>query len=310
MGNLANKITWVDLYHGQLLENVTYDDTTKTATLFLSIEAGGYGGILMTFLDIDDELALFLETMSELSGVPLRELSSQWKFLPQEIKDLKGKTIIDDTNHIVTTYDSSIRKVPGTDSFRFKVKGNAIEGDPLPNAVDVQFPWEDSPRRRHDKELEIPELVVDVYPVTNLLYKSFLDESGWTPPISTQNWLRHWINGSEYPEGFDKKPVVWVSHNDASAFCHFYNKRLPHGWEWQWIAQGEDGRPWPWGSDDPDDSKMPVFTDGRSMPPPDDVDAHPMGASWAGVEDLVGNVYQWTDVFTDLHTSRAVLRGS
>ena len=34
------------------------------------------------------------------------------------------------------------------------------------------------------------------------------------------------------------------------------------------------------------------------------------GASWAGVEDLVGNVYQWTDVFTDLHTSKAVLRGS
>ena len=25
---------------------------------------------------------------------------------------------------------------------------------------------------------------------------------------------------------------------------------------------------------------------------------------------MVGNVYQWTDVFTDLHTSKAVLRGS
>ena len=46
------------------------------------------------------------------------------------------------------------------------------------------------------------------------------------------------------------------------------------------------------------------------MPPPDDVDAHPMGASWAGIEDLVGNIYQWTDVFTDTHTSRAILRGS
>ena len=34
------------------------------------------------------------------------------------------------------------------------------------------------------------------------------------------------------------------------------------------------------------------------------------GASWAGIEDLVGNIYQWTDVFTDIHTSRAVLRGS
>ena len=45
------------------------------------------------------------------------------------------------------------------------------------------------------------------------------------------------------------------------------------------------------------------------MPPADPVDAHPEGASWAGIEDLVGNIYQWTDVFTDIHTSRAVLRG-
>ena len=45
------------------------------------------------------------------------------------------------------------------------------------------------------------------------------------------------------------------------------------------------------------------------MPPPDDVDAHPEGASWCGAEDLVGNVYQWTGVFTDQHTSRAVIRG-
>ena len=48
---------------------------------------------------------------------------------------------------------------------------------------------------------------------------------------------------------------------------------------------------------------------GRELPAPDPVDSHPAGASWAGLQDLVGNVYQWTSVFTDLHTSRAVLRG-
>merc|ERR1712141_573312 len=149
----------------------------------------------------------------------------------------------------------------------------------------------------------------DIYPVTNILYKNFLEESGWTPKVSTQNWLRHWINGS-LPDGYEKKPVVWVSHEDALAYCNFYNKRLPHSWEWQWFSQGDDGRPWPWGSDDPDETKMPVFSIDRNMPPPDDVDAHPMGASWAGIEDLVGNTYQWTDIFTDDHTSRAVLRGS
>jgi hypothetical protein len=43
--------------------------------------------------------------------------------------------------------------------------------------------------------------------------------------------------------------------------------------------------------------------------PPDDVDAHPAGASPFGVLDLVGNVWQWTDEFQDPQTRAAVLRG-
>ena len=34
----------------------------------------------------------------------------------------------------------------------------------------------------------------------------------------------------------------------------------------------------------------------------DDVDAHPAGASPFGVMDMVGNVWQWTDEYTDEHT--------
>ena len=55
---------------------------------------------------------------------------------------------------------------------------------------------------------------------------------------------------------------------------------------------GSDGRGWPWGFEDPDASRMPAFSQARTMPPPDNVDAHPAGASWAGVQDLVGNIYQ------------------
>ena len=42
------------------------------------------------------------------------------------------------------------------------------------------------------------------------------------------------------------------------------------------------------------------------MPPPDDVDAHPAGASWAGVQDLVGNIYQ---VKKPLHKPRFTFGG-
>ena len=71
----------------------------------------------------------------------------------------------------------------------------------MPLAVDVQFPWEDSPRRYHNQVLQASTLFVDKYPVTNSEYKQFLLESGWTPPLSEQNWLRHWTTDGDYPEG-------------------------------------------------------------------------------------------------------------
>ena len=45
------------------------------------------------------------------------------------------------------------------------------------------------------------------------------------------------------------------------------------------------------------------------MQPPADVDAHPQGISPFGVADMVGNIWQWTDEFADLHTRTAILRG-
>ena len=58
-------------------------------------------------------------------------------------------------------------------------------------------------------------------------------------------------------------------------------------------VQGHTNLMYPWG-DSPDPALVPAFSSGRAMPPPDDVDAHPGGASWCGAEDLVGNVYTWT----------------
>ena len=47
----------------------------------------------------------------------------------------------------------------------------------------------------------------------------------------------------------------------------------------------------------------------RVMRAPTDVDAYPQGASPFGVMDLVGNVWQWTEEFTDEHTRAGILRG-
>lgn len=82
---------------------------------------------------------------------------------------------------------------------------------------------------------------MDILPVTNQQYASYLRASGYTPPVSDQNWLKHWPEGpSGGPApGWENKPVTWVSRDDASAYCRFFEKRLPHTWEWQWAAQGQ-----------------------------------------------------------------------
>jgi formylglycine-generating enzyme required for sulfatase activity len=111
-----------------------------------------------------------------------------------------------------------------------------------------------------------------------------------------------------YPEGGGNKPVTWVSLKDARAYAKWAGKRLPHEWEWQYAAQGTDGRTYPWGNNwNP--QAVPVPDTGRMMASPADVHAHPAGASPFGVMDMVGNVWEWTDEFTDEHTRAGILRG-
>jgi len=83
---------------------------------------------------------------------------------------------------------------------------------------------------------------------------------------------------------------------------------LPHEWEWQYAAQGTGGRLYPWGNQW-DETAVPAPYKGRDLPPASAVDTHPRGKSPFGVEDLTGNVWQWTDEYVDEHTRAAVLRG-
>jgi formylglycine-generating enzyme required for sulfatase activity len=173
--------------------------------------------------------------------------------------------------------------------------------------------------------MQIHSFYIDKYPVTNIEFKRFMDATHYHPRDG-ENFLRDWKSGT-YPNGWENKPVTWVSIEDAREYARWAGKRLPHEWEWQYAAQGNDGRNYPWGSCDrlaltgsggPDacpgqsDSSVapvPMPDKGRIMLAASDVDAHPEGASPFGVMDMVGNVWQWTDEYTDEHTRAAILRG-
>jgi formylglycine-generating enzyme required for sulfatase activity len=294
----APGMRYFDLYHGvELKPDVNPPTEGPFAVLSFDIEANGYGAILATPGEPSDAIKSLMHRMAAMTQEPLSHFAHEWKVLPQNIVEIPpGKPAAEAPEGMV--------RIPGGD-FVFKVRGTEIEGGVDPG-VDVQYPWEDSPRRFHENKMAIKRFFIDKYPVTNAQFKQFLDAAHYAPKDSI-NFLRDWKNGT-YPQGWDNRPVTWVSLEDARAYATWAGKRLPHEWEWQFAAQGADGRPYPWGYNwQPENVPTPDI--GRAMRGPDPVDAHPRGASPYGVIDMVGNVWQWTDEFTDEHTRAAIVRG-
>jgi formylglycine-generating enzyme required for sulfatase activity len=286
---------YFDLWHGVELKPL---ESGGRAVLSFAMEASGFGAVLAQPEAADSALASFLAGMHTLNAQPLSSFPKVWRVLPQQIVP------IDPAAPASQTPQDMIR-IPAAAEFRFEVQGIEIEGgDDI--GVDVQYPGEDSPRRHHVLKLSIPSFYIDKYPVTNQQFADFLKAAGYHP-ADDHNFLKDWKDG-KYPAGWDNRPVTWVSLEDARAYARWAGKRLPHEWEWQYAAQGVDGRLYPWGNASCDEC-APKQEHGRDLCGPTPVDAFPKGASPFGVMDMTGNVWQWTDEFQDEHTRAATLRG-
>jgi len=284
---------YFDLWHGVELKPAIAGDSL---ILSFDIEANGFGSILATQSQ-DADLDTLLRQMKQLNSIRLDSFSKNWVVLPQTM------TEIPQTKRPKSAPEGMVQ-IPSSE-FEFSVDGVEIEGGNLAG-VDVQYPWENAATRRHRHPMKISSFYIDKYPVTNAQFKKFIDATKYHPQ-DDHNFLRDWSNGT-YPNGWDNKPVTWISLEDARAYAKWAGKRLPHEWEWQFAAQGTDGRSYPWG--DKWDAKMiPATNRSRQATGPDNVDAHPQGKSSFGVEDLVGNVWQWTDEYADEHTRAGILRG-
>ena len=286
---------YFDLWHGVELKPVV---SGGKATLSFAMEASGYGAVLAQPDAADGALSAFLDEMRKLNAQPLASFPKVWHFVPQQIVPIEPTPP-------AAQAPAGMVRIPGAADFAFEVHGIEIEGgDDI--GVDVQYPGEDSPRRQHFQNLTVQPFYIDQYPVTNQQFADFLKATSYRP-ADDHNFLKDWKDG-KYPAGWDKKPVTWVSLEDARAYAKWAGKRLPHEWEWQYAAQGLDHRTYPWGNDWCD-ACVPKPEHGRDLRGPADVDAFPKGASPFGVMDLTGNVWQWTDEFVDEHTRAAVLRG-
>jgi formylglycine-generating enzyme required for sulfatase activity len=269
------------------------------ATLSFTIDALGFAAVLATLENSASAGALpeLLQYMAARSAQPLAAYSPAWKFVPQTM-------VPSAPTNAPAMAPTGMLRIPEAD-YDFAVQGIEIEGGNDPG-VDVQYPWEDAPRRFHRKRMHISSFYIDTTPVTNQQFKEFLDATKYHP-ADGHNFLRDWENGT-YPSGWSSKPVTWVSIEDARAYAAWAGKRLPHDWEWQYAAQSSDSRIYPWGNDW-NAQAVPPADHGRTMRARTNVNAFPNGASPFGVLDLEGNVSQWTDEFRDAHTRAAIVRG-
>ena len=122
---------------------------------------------------------------------------------------------------------------------------------------------------------------IDRVPVTNAVYKAFVDATGHRAPP-------YWIEGSYKPELADH-PVTCVSWHDAMAYAEWAGKRLPTEAEWEKAARGTAAQAYPWGDPYRKDYVNSSNDYGGTTP----VETFPQGASPYGVLDMCGNVLEW-----------------
>ncbi len=155
------------------------------------------------------------------------------------------------------------------------------------------------------KQFQVDGFAMDRTEVTRDSYRGFIEATGYRAPRVDEPWAEdgwNWVEGSP-PEGTGDHPVVLVSWHDARAYCRWAEKRLPTEAEWQLAALGpaDSESRFPWGND----YRADVFNHGTVLPPFfDDSDGYrttspvgsfPEGASRAGVLDLFGNAWEWTN---------------
>ena len=153
---------------------------------------------------------------------------------------------------------------------------------------------------RPEHKVTVKSFSMDKTEVTNAEYYSFVKETKHAPPA-------HFVNGKPL-SGKEMHPVNFVSLADANKFAEWRSKRdgvkyrLPTEEEWEYAARsGSENRLYPWGD---------RFEEGRAvigvLGDVKAVGGRKEGANVWGVEDLIGNVWEWTSSKSKAYPSSPV----
>jgi formylglycine-generating enzyme required for sulfatase activity len=145
------------------------------------------------------------------------------------------------------------------------------------------------PKNGPAHEVDLPAFEIDRFEVTNDEFAHFIETTGYVS-YAEENSSKNWRDAAEAKGG--NHPVVYVTWNDAKAYCEWAGKRLVTEAEWEKAARGDDGRAYAWGNDFVAENGN--FYEG-GIRGTTAIGSFAGGASPYGVEDMAGNVREWVE---------------
>jgi formylglycine-generating enzyme required for sulfatase activity len=171
-------------------------------------------------------------------------------------------------------------------------------------------------------QVKLDPYCMDIHEVTVAEYKACSDVGDCRANAKTNAWEDMPTNEKKAfdplcnvrdPEGRATHPINCVDWDMARLYCEAHSKRLPTEAEWEFAARGSDGRKFPWGDEAPDVTRLnacgkectawgkkngieetAMYAADDGFPNTAPVGSFPKGASAYGIQDVVGNVWEWT----------------
>jgi len=145
-----------------------------------------------------------------------------------------------------------------------------------------------------EHSVDVAAFAIQRYPVTNADWLRFVADGGPKPYFWVERDGQWFLRAAFETVPLPQSWPAYVTYRQAAEYARWAGMRLPTEAEFHRAAFADrDGteRAMPWG-DEPFEPRFGNFDFQRFDPEP--VDAHPDGRSAFGVEDLIGNGWEWT----------------